>query len=35
MKHADIIAADIGSTITKVSAFSGMGEGGNPCFLGQ
>jgi uncharacterized protein (TIGR01319 family) len=35
MKHAEIIAADIGSTITKVSAFSGMGEGGTPCFLGQ
>ncbi len=35
MKHAEIIAADIGSTITKVSAFSGMGAGGNACFLGQ
>ncbi|CAB5109949.1 Probable reactivating factor for D-ornithine aminomutase [Olavius algarvensis associated proteobacterium Delta 3] len=35
MKHAEIIAADIGSTITKVSAFSGLGSGRNPSFLGQ
>jgi len=35
MKKADIIAADIGSTITKVSAFSGLGGGRSACFLGQ
>jgi hypothetical protein len=35
MKNAEIIAADIGSTITKVSAFSGLSDGRNPCFLGQ
>lgn len=35
MKHAEIIVADIGSTITKVSAFSGLGAGRNACFLGQ
>lgn len=35
MKHAQIIAADIGSTITKVSAFAGLGDGGTPVFLGQ
>ena len=34
MKHAEVIAADIGSTITKVSAFSGIGAKGT-CFLGQ
>ena len=35
MKHAEIIVADIGSTITKVSAFSGLSAGRNACFLGQ
>jgi uncharacterized protein (TIGR01319 family) len=35
MKHAEIIVADIGSTITKVSAFSGLGAGRNALFLGQ
>ena len=35
MKHAEIIVADIGSTITKVSAFSGLRAGDNACFLGQ
>ena len=35
MKHAEIIAADIGSTITKVSAFSGMRAGCEARFLGQ
>jgi uncharacterized protein (TIGR01319 family) len=35
MKHAEVIAADIGSTITKLSAFSGMGARGRVCFLGQ
>ena len=35
MKHAEIIVADIGSTITKVSAFSGLSSGRNACFLGQ
>ena len=35
MKHAEIIVADIGSTITKVSAFSGLSTGRNACFLGQ
>jgi len=35
MKHAEIIAADIGSTLTKLSAFSGLGAGSGPCFLGQ
>lgn len=35
MKKADIIAADIGSTITKVSAFAGLGGGGRARFLGQ
>jgi uncharacterized protein (TIGR01319 family) len=35
MKNAEIIVADIGSTITKVSAFSGLGDGRNACFLGQ
>jgi hypothetical protein len=35
MKPAEIIVADIGSTITKLSAFSGLGAGGSPCFLGQ
>jgi uncharacterized protein (TIGR01319 family) len=35
MKHAEIIVADIGSTITKVSAFSGLSAGCNACFLGQ
>ena len=34
MKHADIIVADIGSTITKVSAFAGLSSGRNACFLG-
>ena len=35
MKHADIIVADIGSTITKLSAFAGLSAGRNACFLGQ
>ena len=35
MKSAQIIAADIGSTITKVSAFSGLGDGRSARFLGQ
>ena len=35
MKDAEIIVADIGSTITKVSAFSGLSAGRNTCFLGQ
>ena len=35
MKHAEIIVADIGSTITKVSAFAGLSSGRNACFLGQ
>ena len=35
MKHAEIIVADIGSTITKVSAFAGLNAGCNACFLGQ
>ncbi|MEN8756828.1 MAG: glutamate mutase L [Desulfobacterales bacterium] len=35
MKHAEIIVADIGSTITKVSAFAGLSAGRNACFLGQ
>jgi hypothetical protein len=35
MQNAEIIAADIGSTITKVGAFSGMSDGRNACFLGQ
>lgn len=35
MKPAEIIAADIGSTITKVSAFSGLDGGGDGRFLGQ
>ncbi len=35
MKQAEVIVADIGSTITKVSAFSGLGAGHNTCFLGQ
>lgn len=35
MKNAEIIVADIGSTITKVSAFSGLSTGRNACFLGQ
>jgi hypothetical protein len=35
MKHAEIIVADIGSTITKVSAFSGLSAGCNASFLGQ
>jgi len=35
MKHAEIIVADIGSTITKVSAFCGLSAGRNACFLGQ
>jgi len=35
MKSAQIIAADIGSTITKVSAFSGLGNGRSARFLGQ
>jgi len=35
MKPAEIIVADIGSTITKVSAFSGLGEGRSAGFLGQ
>jgi uncharacterized protein (TIGR01319 family) len=35
MKHAEIIVADIGSTITKVSAFSGLSAGRDACFLGQ
>lgn len=35
MKQAEVIAADIGSTLTKISAFSGMGPGGRACFLGQ
>ena len=35
MKDAEIIAADIGSTITKLSAFSGLGAGRNARFLGQ
>ena len=35
MKKAEIIVADIGSTITKVSAFSGLGAGRKACFLGQ
>ena len=35
MKRAEIIAADIGSTITKVSAFSGLGAGRKARFLGQ
>jgi hypothetical protein len=35
MKHAEIIVADIGSTVTKVSAFSGLGSGRKISFLGQ
>ena len=35
MKQAEIIAADIGSTITKVSAFSGLGAERKARFLGQ
>lgn len=35
MKHAEIIVADIGSTITKLSAFAGLSPGCNACFLGQ
>ncbi|MGD8368592.1 MAG: glutamate mutase L, partial [Desulfobacterales bacterium] len=35
MKQAEIIVADIGSTITKVSAFGGLDGGDSPCFLGQ
>lgn len=35
MESAQIIAADIGSTITKVSAFSGLGDGRSARFLGQ
>lgn len=35
MKLAEIIVVDIGSTITKVSAFSGLRDKGNACFLGQ
>jgi MutL protein len=35
MKDAEIIVADIGSTITKLSAFSGLGAGGGARFLGQ
>ncbi|MGD8677076.1 MAG: glutamate mutase L, partial [Desulfobacterales bacterium] len=35
MKRAEIIVTDIGSTITKLSAFAGLGAGGNACFLGQ
>ena len=35
MKNAEVIAADIGSTVTKVSAFSGMSDGDTPRFLGQ
>ena len=35
MKNAEVIAADIGSTITKLSAFSGLGAGGKARFLGQ
>jgi len=35
MKDAEIIVADIGSTITKVSAFSGLCARGTASFLGQ
>ena len=35
LKNAEIIVADIGSTITKISAFSGLSAVPNPCFLGQ
>jgi uncharacterized protein (TIGR01319 family) len=35
MTHAEVIVADIGSTITKVSAFSGLRTGRSACFLGQ
>jgi len=35
MKHTEIIVADIGSTITKLSAFSGLSNGRNARFLGQ
>ena len=35
MKRAEIIVTDIGSTITKLSAFAGLGAGRNACFLGQ
>jgi len=35
MEHADIIVADIGSTITKASAFARLSSGRNACFLGQ
>jgi uncharacterized protein (TIGR01319 family) len=35
MKHAEIIVADIGSTITKLSAFSGLSAGRSGRFLGQ
>ena len=35
MKNADIIVADIGSTITKLSAFTGLSSGRNACLLGQ
>ena len=35
MKQAEIIVADIGSTITKVSAFAGLSAGREARFLGQ
>jgi uncharacterized protein (TIGR01319 family) len=35
LQPADIIVADIGSTITKASAFSGLGDSGDARFLGQ
>jgi hypothetical protein len=40
-KQADVLVADIGSTITKLSAFGSLGDADGscpqptPCFLGQ